>query len=137
VDQRYVTRPQGTHCDIGAFEFEGFVTPPLAVDASGTITPAGVAVLSGTITCPAPATVTIQATLRQSQKAGKVNTTVEASAETAIACGGTRPWSVALAPATGGFRNGSGTVTARTTAGPAYLLTAETSRSVKLVWGRK
>jgi hypothetical protein len=97
----------------------------------------GVAIVSGTITCPAPATVTIGATLRQSQKVGKVNTTVEASAETAVVCGGTRPWSVALAPATGGFKNGTGTVTARTTAGPAYLRTAEASRAVKLVWGRK
>jgi hypothetical protein len=138
VDQRYVARPQGNACDIGAFEFTGFVTPPLAVDASGTINPnTGVAIVSGTITCPAPATVTIAATLRQSQKVGKVNTTVEASAETAAVCGGTRPWSVALAPATGGFKNGTGTVTVRTTAGPAYLRTAEASRAVKLVWGRK
>ena len=138
VDQRYVARPQGSYCDIGAFEFTGFVTPPLAVDASGTINPnSGVAIVSGTITCPAPATVTIQTTLRQSRKVGKVNTTVEASAETGVVCGGTRPWSVALAPATGGFKNGTGTVTARTTSGPAYLRTAETSRSVKLVWGRK
>jgi hypothetical protein len=68
---------------------------------------------------------------------GKVNTTVEASAETPVVCGGTRPWSVALAPATGGFKNGTGTVTAQTTAGPAYLRAAETSRVVKLVWGRK
>jgi hypothetical protein len=56
----------------------------------------------------------------QSQKVGKVNTTVEASAETGVVCGGTRPWSVA-----------------RTTSGPAYPRTAETSRSVMLVWGRK
>jgi hypothetical protein len=137
VDQRYVARPQGTYCDIGAFEFEGFITPPLAIGAGGTISPTGVAIVSGTITCPAPATITIQATLRQSQKVGKVNTTVEATGTTPVVCAGTRPWSMALAPATGGFKSGNGTVTARTSSGPAYLRTAETSRVVKFVWGRK
>ena len=138
VDQRYVTRPQGSACDIGAFEFQGFVTPPLAIDAGGTVSPkSGVAFVTGTITCPAPATLTIEVRLRQTQKVARVNSVVEATARTPITCGGKRPWTVALAPATGAFKSGSGTVTATTIDAPVYLRAAEASRSVKFGWARK
>jgi hypothetical protein len=137
TDQRYVARPQGTYCDIGAFEFTGFVVPPLSIDAGGTVSASGSAVVSGRITCPAPATLTLQVTLRQSLKAGRSTATVEATAQVPVSCGGSQPWSAALAPATGGFRNGTGSVTARTLDGPAYLQSAEATRSVKLAWARK
>ena len=138
TDQRYVTRPQGSHCDIGAFEFAGFVVPPLSVDAGGTVNPGtGTALVSGRITCPAPATLTVRVTLRQSQKIARVNTVVEATADVPVVCTGSQPWAAALAPATGAFRSGTGTVTARTLGGPVYLQAAEASRQVKLGWARK
>jgi large repetitive protein len=137
TDQRYVTRPQGSHCDIGAFEFTGFILPPLSVDAGGTVSSAGAALVSGRITCPAPAMLTLRVTIRQAQKIGKVNVTVEATGDMPVTCGGSVPWGIALAPATGGFRAGTGTVTARTLNGPAYLQAAEATRSVKLGWGKK
>jgi hypothetical protein len=138
VDQRYVTRPQGSYCDIGAIEFEGFVTPPLAIDGGGTVSPtSGVAFVTGTITCPAPATITIEVRLRQSQKVARVNAVIEATARTPVTCGGTKPWSVALAPVTGAFKTGSGSVTATTLDAPVYLRTATASRTVKLAWARK
>jgi large repetitive protein len=138
VDQRYVPRPQGSYCDIGAFEFEGFVTPPLAIDGGGTVSPtSGVAFVTGTITCPAPATLTIEVRLRQSQKVARVNTVIEATARTPVTCGGKKPWAVALPPATGAFKTGSGSVTATTLGAPVYLRSAEASRTVKLAWARK
>ena len=138
VDQRYVARPQGSSCDIGAFEFEGFVTPPLAIDGGGTVSPtSGVAFVTGTITCPAPATLTIEVRLRQSQKVARVNTVIEATAGTPVTCGGKKPWAVALPPATGAFKTGSGSVTATTLDAPVYLRAAEASRTVKLAWARK
>jgi hypothetical protein len=138
TDQRYLARPQGDFCDIGAFEFDGFVTPPLAIDAGGTVTPnTGVAFVSGRVTCPVPATLTIEVKLRQTQKIARVNTVIEATAQTQVTCGGTKAWSVALTPASGGFRSGSGTVTAKTVSGPNYLKTAEATRTVKLAWARK
>jgi hypothetical protein len=138
VDQRYVSRPQGTACDIGSFEFDGFITPPLTVDASASVSPStGAAAVSGSVTCPAPATLTVRAILRQTYKVGKLQVTMEATGDAPVVCNGTRPWSVALLPPSGGFRNGSGTVTARTVNAPSYLQSAEASRSVKLVWGRK
>ena len=63
--------------------------------------------------------------------------TVEATKDVPVTCGGAQPWSAALAAATGGFRSGSGTVTARTLDGPVYLRSAEASRTVKLAWARK
>lgn len=137
VDQRYVARPQGDVCDIGAFEFEGFVTPPLAMDGGGTVSKTGTAFVTGTITCQAPATLTVRVTARQQQKLRKVNTVVEATGEAAVTCGGVTPWAVALAPATGGFRNGNLTASARTVDGPVYLREAEATRTVKLAWARK
>ncbi|HYC33749.1 MAG TPA: right-handed parallel beta-helix repeat-containing protein [Gemmatimonadales bacterium] len=137
TDQRYVSRPQGTFCDIGAFEFTGFVVPPLSVDGGATVSTSGSAVVSGRITCPAPATLTLQVTLRQSVKTGRSTAIVEATAAVPMTCGGSKPWSAALAPATGGFRNGSGTVTARTVEGPTYLQAAQATRQVKLAWARK
>jgi hypothetical protein len=137
TDQRYVARPQGSHCDIGAFEFAGFVVPPLSIDAGGTVSSTGSALVSGRITCPAPATLTLRITLRQSQKIGKVNTTVEATTDVPVTCGGSKPWGAALQPATGGFKNGLATVTARTLDGPAYLQSAEAVRNIRLAWARK
>jgi hypothetical protein len=137
-DQRYVARPQGTACDIGAFEFDGFVTPPLAISAGGTVDPNnGTAIVSGGVVCPAPNTLTLRVTLRQSQKLARVTTTVEATGDVAVACGGSKPWSIALAPTNGGFRSGTGTVSVRTLAAPAWFTANEASRSVKLSWGRK
>ena len=138
VDQRYVPRPQGTACDIGAFEFDGFITPPLAVNASASVSPStGAAAVSGSVTCPAPATLTVRATLRQTYKVGRLSVTVEATGDAPVVCGGTKPWAVGLLPSSGGFRNGTGTVTVRTVDAPGYLQSAEASRSVKLAWGRK
>ena len=137
TDQRYVARPQGSHCDIGAFEFTGFIVPPLSVDGGGTVSTAGSALVSGRITCPAPATLTLRVTLRQAQKLGRAGATLEATADVPVSCGGSQPWGAALQPVTGGFRTGAATVTVRTLNGPVYLQAAEATRSIKLGWARK
>lgn len=101
-DQRYVARPQGTTCDIGAFEFPfGTFTltigPNVAVNAK-----TGVVTLTGTIACSKPTIVgQIDVEVSQTQKTtGRFTTIVKA---TGIADGlecqtGPSSWSVALAP---------------------------------------
>src|SRR5215207_3218404 len=139
-DQRYVARPQlpGGACDIGAFEFDAYVKIAIAVDVSVTVNPTtAIAVVSGTMTCGAPGQVGLEVTLSQKQKVGRVSAVVEATDVTTIDCSGTRYWSVALAPASGGFVTGSATASARTVSVPPSFAPATSSSAVRLYWGRR
>jgi hypothetical protein len=137
-DQRYVARPQGAACDIGAVEFNDYLLLGFTIDASAVVNPVtGVALVSGTLTCSAPLAVTIHVTLNQPQKAGRVHTVVSAAGDVAVDCASSGPWGIALAPATGAFQNGTGTVSAQTVNTTPSVVPAAATRSVKMVWGHK
>lgn len=118
TDQRYVSRNNGTSCDIGAFEFTDYATvtmtigPNVAVNAK-----TGTATVTGTIKCSVPTTVALTVALSQTQKTtGKFSTIVQASSSpTAIACptaNSASSWSVLLTPQSGKFEPGAATGTA-------------------------
>jgi hypothetical protein len=137
-DQRYVARPQGAACDVGAFEFNSFVQTPLTIDASAAVNPStGVAVVTGTISCPDAISLTIHVALSEAQKAGRVNTTVSAADDVTLTCNGKKAWSVALTPTVGAFQTGTGAVTANTTNRPVYVNAASASGSVRMFWGHQ
>jgi hypothetical protein len=137
-DQRYVARPQGAACDVGAFEFNSFVQTPLSIDGSAAVNPStGVATVSGTISCPESISLTIHVALSEAQKAGRVNTTVSAADDVTLTCNGKKAWSIALTPAVGAFQTGTGTVKASTTNRPVYVTAASASGSVKMFWGHQ
>jgi large repetitive protein len=137
-DQRSVARPQGPACDIGAFEFDDYAKITLTVDPTVNVNPnTGIAVVSGKITCEEPGPVELEARLSQTQKVGRVSALMQATDVTTVDCTGTRFWSMALKPASGGFRSGTGTATARTRNTPTWVAPATTASAVKLYWGRK
>ena len=134
-DQRDVGRPQGTACDIGAYEL---IRVRIAIDPSGTVnSKTGVAVVSGTTACTGQWPLTLRVTMRQSRKVGKVNTVVQASGDVAVDCGALRAWAIALTPATGAFGNSPATVSAETVNAPKVVIPASTSATVKLAWSRR
>lgn len=138
-DQRYVARPQGVTCDIGAFEFTDFLQTPLSIDGSVTVNPkTGVAVVTGVLECPEALSVMLHVTLDQPLKMRRVNTTVGAAGDLALECDGATAWGIALTPATGSFQNGTGTVQASTFDSQVkYVAAASAAAEVRLFWGHK
>jgi hypothetical protein len=136
TDQRYVARPQGASCDLGAFEFNNFGTfrltigPNVAVKA-GT----GAATVTGTISCSKPGSATLSIALSQTQKAtGRFATIVQGSFETTTVVCGTSPssWTAAIAPISGKFVKGTATGRVSTATWPQGFLAGEASASLKL-----
>jgi len=139
-DQRHIARPQpvGGACDIGAFEFTDFRRIAVTVDASISVNPNnGIAVVTGSMTCPLPGPVTLRATVGQPQKSGRVSIEVTASASTVVECTGTTPWAVLLAPINGAFTNGTGSASVMLESTDPMPLPASLDKSVKLHWGHK
>jgi hypothetical protein len=137
-DQRYVTRPQGTTCDIGAVEFNEFVNVTLAVDPSPVVNPTtGVAIVSGTISCSAPATIPLEIALSQVQKSKRVTSTVQASGSMTVDCTGTMFWSASMAAASGAFVNGVASVTVKSVNTGKSVIPAAVTGPVKLFWSHK
>ena len=136
TDQRYVTRNQGTTCDIGAFEFNDFGTVTLTIGPNVAVNAkTGSATLTGTITCSKPATVGYDVGMSQTQKTtGRFTTIVQATASIPVGSCGTSPssWSVALTPQAAKFEPGSATGTATTTILPASFLSATVTSPVKV-----
>ena len=133
TDQRYVSRPQGATCDVGAFEFNDFVTytitigPNVAVNAK-----TGVVTLTGTVACSKPTIVpTLDVEMTQTQKSpGRFTTIVKGTSPIdGIACATTpSSWSVAFGPQSGKFEPGAATGTGTITAiGSAFLSATVTS----------
>lgn len=139
VDQRYLARPQGAACDIGAHEFDAYLQVDLVVHGSVTVNPNnGVAVMTGSVSCPDNAPFDLHVGLVQPQKAGRVNTIVQATATVSINCANPlEHWSAALVPATGGFRNGTATANVATANTGVWIAPGAVSKSVKLFWGHK
>lgn len=142
VDERGVARPQGQGCDIGAYEYDFYYSPALAMDASASVnTKTGVALVTGTLVCTdrfgGGPTLDVDVTLAQPQKAGKVNVTVQGTARVSVPCAATpTAWSAFVKPAGGAFQSGAATGGARTATAPSYVTPASTSAPVKLFWSK-
>ncbi|HSJ65272.1 MAG TPA: right-handed parallel beta-helix repeat-containing protein [Gemmatimonadaceae bacterium] len=136
TDGRYF--PRDASCDLGAFEFADFTAITVSVDPSVEVNrKTGWAVVTGTVVCTRPESFDLAVDVAQQQKSGKTTVDVSALGTTPVACDtAIRPWSVALAPAVGGFQTGSATATASTSNTPAWATPASVSRAVKLFQGR-
>ena len=137
-DQRYVTRPQGATCDIGAVEFDDYIRVAITLDPSGTVNSrTGVAIVSGSVSCSVPTPLALAVSINQAQKVGKVNVNVAASDVVQLSCGARKAWSIALTPPTGGFANSPALVTAATSNTSAAVVPASASATIKMAWSRK
>ena len=126
-------------CDLGAYEFADFTIINLNIGASGVVNVAnGWATVTGTVQCTRAESFDLGVDLTQAQKSGKTVTSVSAVASVPVTCDTTpRPFSVALAPATGAFQAGSGTVAVRTANTPGWAKPATAAKTVKLVPGMR
>jgi len=132
TDQRYVARPQGASCDLGAYEFNDYGTfaltvgPNVAVNAkTGTIT------LAGTIGCSKSTTqLALIVNVSQTQKTtGRFTTIVQADGALVVPACGPSPssWSIPLTPQSGKFEPGSATGTVSTVSTNSFLPATVTS----------
>ena len=137
VDQRYVARPQGAACDIGAFEFNDYITVAVQIDGGGTVNPkTGSTIVSGSVTCSAATPVGLEVALAQTQKARRGTAVVEAKGVVTIGCNGKTFWSIAIAPTSGAFLNSSASASVKTVNVPKYMIAATATGTVKLSWAK-
>ena len=132
TDQRYVARPQGASCDLGAFEFNDYGTftitvgPNVAVNAR-----TGVITLAGTISCSKPTTqLALVVNVSQTQKTtGRFTAIVQADGALVVPACGSSPssWSIPLTPQSGKFEPGSATGTVSTVSTSSFLPATVTS----------
>lgn len=136
VDQRY--QPRDTQCDIGAYELQPTAVV-LTIDGTSTVNPStGSAVVSGTITCSREETLKLAVSLRQEQRARRAPAVVQAAGTTSTACSATtRPWSIAIAPASSAFTIGAATAVAKTVDTPTWVAPSTVTGPVTLYWARK
>ena len=139
TDQRYVSRPQGAACDIGAYEFDSYVQPTNSINRTTSVDPnTGAAVVTGTLTCPVPGLFDLTVSLTQDQKTRRVEDQVVSSDHVLVDCDGSQRWGIVLSPASGAFRNGSGFATAESAPDYAdYILGSQAQGTVKMYWGHK
>ena len=137
-DQRYLARPKGGACDIGAVEFNDYINLNLAVDASVGVSPkTGVAAVTGSLTCSAATSVPLEVALSQVQKTRRATSTVTATGVVTVSCSGKSYWSVAMAPPAGAFVNSGATVSVKSSGTQKSVTPASLSKAVKLYWGHK
>jgi predicted outer membrane repeat protein len=137
-DQRHVARPLGSACDIGAFEFSNYTTLGVSINPAVVVSPnTGVAVVIATLTCSAPAAITLVANLTQPQKNGRGSSTAQASTTSTVGCGGSTIVAVSLAPVTGAFESGAATASIAVSNPNAAVIPASSTAPVKLSWGHK
>jgi predicted outer membrane repeat protein len=135
TDQRYVARPAGASCDVGAFEFNDYGTFNFAIDPNITVNSGTrVATVTGTVTCPRPAAATVLVTLQQTQKiTGKFTTIINGSTAIGITCGTSRTsWSAPITPLSGDFEKGAASASLTTTTFEAGFLPGNAAATVKL-----
>ena len=135
-DQRYVSRPIGAACDIGAYEFEDFATVSLTLDRGEVDPKTGVARLTGTMTCSEQVTIHLEARLSQDQKVRRVPIVVEASAVEIVECAGSNAWIIDLLSPTGPFHNGTATASVEVIS-PNWIYPVTAGGPIKLFWARK
>jgi hypothetical protein len=135
TDQRYVTRNQGTTCDVGAFEFNSFATVALTFGPNVALdTKTGSAVFAGTIACSAPGLIELTINVSQTQKTtGRFPTIVTATGGLTVPCTtGASSWSAAMSSGNGKFQNGSATGIVTTKTVPQGFLPATVTTTLKL-----
>jgi hypothetical protein len=134
-DQRGISRPQGDHCDIGAFERIP-VDVSLAIHPIALVDPnTGAATITGNLTCSSALEVQLSLELTQVQKVRRVPVPRTSSASGLVPCGSSAAWSLVVPPPTGSaFVNGEATAVADAVnsdnAGSA-------TQTVRLFWARK
>lgn len=138
TDQRYVARPQGLTCDVGAVEFNDYGTftltigPNVAVNAR-----TGVVTLTGTVVCSRPTLIArLDVEMSQTQKTtGRFTAIVKATGIISNSDCQTSPssWSVALAPQSPAkFEPGAATGTATTISFGGQFLPATVTSTLKV-----
>lgn len=136
TDQRGVPRPQGSDCDIGAYERVP-VSVGITIDATGTVNPkTGTARISGTLNCSQALNVQLQVEVEQVQMVRRVPVPKQSSATAVVDCDGPNvSWSVDVAPPAGtAFLNGAAVVGAEATNAENG---GATEREVRLFWAKK
>ena len=137
-DQRYVSRPQGPSCDIGAFEFTDYGTYQITIGPNIAVNrQSGVATVSGTISCSKETGALLRVRLSQTQKTtGKFTTIIQGDALASVTSCSSAPvsWSVAVMPDAGKFENGSASGRATTEPTPPGYLIGDVTTPVKLFW---
>jgi len=139
-DQRYVSRPQppGPACDLGAYEFDDYPKVAVAVGPSVAVSPStGVAIITGSMTCSKPASVSLDATLTQTQRNARTTVVASATSSMVVNCIGVKAWSLSLAPPTGAFQNGSATAALATSSTTQAFSPAASMTTVKMYWAHK
>jgi hypothetical protein len=139
IDQRYIARPQGAACDVGAVEFDDYSIITIVVDGSVNVNPKnGVAVVTGSVTCSTTESFDLELDLTQNQKARRAPAVVQASASTPVTCDASpQYWSAAMAPSNGSFQNGSATATVASANTAVWVKPSTVTKAVKLFWGHK
>ena len=141
VDQRYVSRPQGAACDIGAFEFDDYNHISLGLSGTGTVSlRTGAAIVSGTAACErAVPELELAITLRQTQKSKRLTHEVVGTGTVTLPCaaGQIRSWSLAVSSSGGPFVAGNASVKVERVDPQPDELPASATRAVKLAWERK
>jgi hypothetical protein len=135
TDQRYVARPQGASCDLGAFEFDAYRAISLTISPNVAVnTKTGIATVTGTLSCLGPAPTPLRVSLSQTQKTtGKFTTIIQAQVNIPATCtSAPSSWSVTLAPTTGKFEHGVATGSASVLSAPVGYLPVTVDASLKL-----
>ena len=137
TDQRYVARPAGASCDVGAFEFNDYGTFKFTIGPNISVNPkTGVATVTGTIGCSKPGgAATVSVAMSQTQKStGRFTTIVQGTGAFNVAACGTSPasWSTAITPGSGKFGNGTATASVSTVTIPTGFIQGSASAAVRV-----
>jgi hypothetical protein len=136
TDQRGVLRPQGSGCDIGAYERIP-ISVGITINATGTVNPkTGTATITGSLTCSRAHDVELQVDLEQVQMVRRVPVPKQSAATTVVACDGAEvSWSIDVPPPSGtAFVNGAALVGAAATSADNP---GATEREIRLFWAKK
>jgi hypothetical protein len=137
TDQRYVARPAGTSCDVGAFEFNDYGTFKFTIGPNISVNPkTGVATVTGTIACSKlGGATTVSIAMSQTQKStGRFTTIVQGTGGVTVASCSMSPasWSTTIMPGSGKFESGNATASVSTVTIPPGFIQGSASATVKI-----
>jgi len=137
TDQRYVARPAGTSCDVGAFEFNDYGTFKFTIGPNISVNPkTGVATVTGTIACSKlGGATTVSIAMSQTQKStGRFTTIVQGTGGFTVASCSMSPasWSTTIMPGSGKFESGNATASVSTVTIPPGFIQGSASATVKI-----
>ena len=137
TDQRYVSRPQGSTCDVGAFEFNDFGTYTITIGPNAAVNAkTGIVTITGTIACSTSTILPLLGVeVSQTQKTtGRFTTIVKGKGSASGITCGTSPssWSATFGPESGKFQPGTATGTATTSIILGAFLPATVTSDLKV-----